>query len=307
MIYPCWLVWYILFVIFLLNRVSTEWGKLVPSLNHLGWVSHRWRMPYFQLLGWPMDDGTGRPFKGVGRWNWIQHGRCMYHYVSPRIFAKAKIIRFYVGCRSEWGRWSHGCWFLSRNLEERSLWSWIRGFLFVTWVHGRYSREFKTLTENGKHGSWHGFGMIWKTSRHIASVFESPGIQETDNIFGWDSLLWPPTLSTQPLNSVIISHWTSSTCFFCLNGFLFMFHASQWVHECHQYIIAHPPFLALKIPRVFSTFQVDNLHKDDEVILDRSGEKTKRWLFVKKDAVDQLKLGNYIHDTLKKLDLLFKL
>ena len=76
---------------FLVGRVSNEWGKLVPSLNHLGWVSHRWRMPYFQLLGWPMDDGSGRPFKGVGGgWNWIQHGRCMYHYVSPRIFAKRR-------------------------------------------------------------------------------------------------------------------------------------------------------------------------------------------------------------------------
>jgi len=30
--------------------------------------------------------------------------------------------------------------------------------------------------------------MIWKTSRHIVSVFPSPGIEETD-IFGWDSLL----------------------------------------------------------------------------------------------------------------------
>ena len=127
MTYPCLLEVHT-FCDFLVGRVSTEWGKLVPSLNHLGWVSHRWRMPYFQLLGWPMDDGTGRPFKGVGGWNWIQHGRCMYHYVSPRIFCQAKIIRMMLDAEVSEEKCVMDVGFLSRNLEERSLWSWIRGY-----------------------------------------------------------------------------------------------------------------------------------------------------------------------------------
>lgn len=61
MIYPCLLVWYHTFCDFLVGRVSTEWGKLVTSLKHLGWVRPRWRMPYFQLLGWPwMMELAGR-------------------------------------------------------------------------------------------------------------------------------------------------------------------------------------------------------------------------------------------------------
>lgn len=56
-------------------------------------------------VGVALDDGTGRPFKGVGGWNWIQHGRCMYHYVSPRIFCQARIIRMMLNAEVSEEKW----------------------------------------------------------------------------------------------------------------------------------------------------------------------------------------------------------
>ena len=164
---------------------------------------------------------------------------------------------------------------------------------FVTWVHGQYPGEFKTLTENGKHGSWNGFGMIWKTSRHIVSVFPPPGIEETD-IFGWDNLLWPPAV--HPATEFSDYFALNLLKMACFNGFFLMFHTSQWVDECHQYIIAHPSDLIFHFPG-------GQLAQRWRGHFWRVGEKTERQFLLEKM---QLKLET-IHDTLKKLDLLFKL
>lgn len=157
---------------------------------------------------------------------------------------------------------------------------------FVTWVHGHYSGEFKTLTENGKHGSWH-------------AVFPPPGIEETD-IFGWHSLLWQPTVHPA----------TEFNEYFALNllkmGYLYGFFScftqvNRWMNE---YIIAHPPFLALKIPGFFPLSRWTTCTKMTRSFL-ASWRENRTAIFIGKDAVEP---WNYTwYSTLKKLDLLFKL
>lgn len=176
---------------------------------------------------------------------------------------------------------------------------------FLTWVHGHYSGEFKTpLTEHGKHGSWHGFGMIWKTSIDIVSVFPSPGIRETDNIFGWDSLLWPPTV--HPATEFSDYFALNLLKMFFFNGFFFMFLTSRWVDECHQYIIAHPPFFGTQNSQGFFHFPGGQLAQRWRGHFWIGQERKQNGDFYRKRCSWNLKLET-IHDTLKKLDLFFKL
>ena len=153
--------------------------------------------------------------------------------------------------------------FLSRNLEESSLWSWIRGYdsslEFMDTILGssRHSQNTENMDPDMD------LEMIWKTSRHIVSVFPPPGIEETD-IFGWDNLLWPPTV--HPATEFSDYFALNLLKMACFNGF-FRYVSCKSMGGWMPSIYHHSsPFFALKIPRVFPTFQVDNLHKDDEVI-----------------------------------------